>query len=197
MSRTRIHNKTKNRFKRAIRDVVSNLGRKVKVYKQIKRSECPNCFYDKATDSSTGRCKWRTPLEAHNKQVDYEADTGNTDLRYKYFKTGRCPICKNVGYLVAYKRYWVECLINWDPDTNDIIHTQAGKGSSTLVLLKTDPKHLNLFIDSISIEIDGISCVLESPPTLRGLGNQTILVVKAIADSKLKKNSREKLKDYT
>jgi len=196
MTRTRIHNKTKDRFKRAIRDVVNNLGRKVKVYKQIKRSECPNCFYDKATDSSTGKCKWRTPLEAHTKQVEYEAATGNTDIRYKYFKLGRCPICKNVGYLVAYKRYWVECLINWDPDTNDIIHTQAGKGSSTVVLLKTDPKYIDLFLDSISIEVDGVTCVLESPPTLRGLGNQTVLIVKAIADSKLKKSSREKIKDY-
>lgn len=196
MTKTKIHDKTKDRFKRAMRGVVDSLGRKVKVYKQIKRDECPNCFYDKATDSSTGRCKWRNPIEAHNKQVAYESATGNTDLRYKYFKTGRCPICKNVGYLVTFKRYYIKCLINWDPDINDIVHTQAGRDSSTLVLLKTDPKYIDLFLDSVSIEIDGISCVLDSPPTLRGLGNQTVLVIKAIADSKFKKSSREKFKDY-
>lgn len=198
MPKTRIHTKTKDRFKRAMRDVVDNLGRQVKIFKQIKRDVCPNCFYDKATESSTGTCKWKTPLEAHEKQVEYETTTGKSDLKYKYFKAGRCPICRGVGYLVTYKRYWVRCVVNWDTATesNEIVHSQAGRGSSTAVTLKTDPKHINTFLDCMRIEVDGVSCILEAPPTIRGLGNQTVLLIRCIADSKLKKSSREKLKDY-
>lgn len=197
MPKTRIHKKTRDRFKKAMRDVVDNLGRQIKIFKEIKRGVCPNCFYDKSTESSTGKCKWKTPLEAREKQFAYEAE-GNTDLRYKYFKAGRCPICRGVGYLVTHKRFWVKCIVNWDLSTesNEIIHTQAGRGSSTVVTLKTDPKYINTFLDCKRIEVDGVSCILEAPPTIRGLGNQTVLLIRCIADSKLKKSSREKLKDY-
>ncbi len=197
-TRTRVHEKTKDRFKRALRDVAHDLGRPIKVYSLIKQNECPNCFYDKATNSSTGTCKWSTPLEARTKQQEYEATTGRTDLRYKFFKIGRCPVCKNVGYLATYKRQWVTCLINWDTDTfsNQSIYTQAGKSFSSFVVLKTDPKYFDLFLHCTSLEVDGVPCKVESPPAMRGLGNQTVLLIRAVADTKLSKNSTEKLKDY-
>lgn len=196
MPRTRIYDKTKDRFKQAMRDIARDLGRQVKVYTLIKRSECPNCFYDKATDSSTGKCKWATPLEARAKQQEYELATGSTDLRYKFFKVGRCPVCKNIGYLATYKRHWIQCLVNWDVDDSSAIYTQAGKDSTSFVELKTDPKYLNLFLNCVRLEVDGITCKIEYPPTMRGLGNQTLLLIRAMTDTKLSKTSNEKFKDY-
>ena len=195
-TRTRIHEKTKQRFKRAMRDVVQGLGRQVKITYLVKKEECPNCFYDKSTNSSTGRCKWSTPLEARTKQQEYEVSTGNTDLRYKFFKLGRCPVCKNVGYLAIYKRKWVTCLVNWGYDTNTPVYTQAGLSSSAFVDLKTDPKFLDLFISCISLEVDGVSCKVDGSPAIRGLGNQSVLLVHAIANTKTRSKSTEKLKDY-
>lgn len=196
MTKTRIYQKTKDRFKQTMREVTRDLGHQVKVYTLIKRNECPNCFYDKATESSTGKCKWATPLEARAKQQEYELTTGSTDLRYKFFKVGRCPVCKNLGYLATYKRRWVQCLVNWDVDDNTAVYTQAGKDSTSFVDLKTDPKYLNLFLNCTSLEVDGVVCKIESPPTVRGLGNQTILLIRAFADSKLNKRNNEKFKDY-
>ncbi len=198
MPRTRIHTKSKDRFKRSMRDIIRDLGRQVKVTYLIKKNECPNCYYDKATDSSTGKCKWRTPLEARTKQQEYEVSTGKVDLRYKFFKVGRCPICKNLGYLALYKKRWVKCLVNWDTDidSNQAIYTQAGKSSASYVDLKTDPRHFELFLHCSGIEIDGVNCRMSSPPAMRGLGNQTLLLVRAISDVKLTKRSTEKLKDY-
>ena len=68
--RGRIKNKTKDKFRRRIRDVViGGLGRPVLVYKQPIKSQCPNCFYDKLTNKSTGVCKW-TLTEALQKQQE-------------------------------------------------------------------------------------------------------------------------------
>ena len=58
--RNRIGPKTKRKFRKAIRDVIKGLSRKVLVYKQPIKNECTNCFYDKMTASSTGKCKWTT-----------------------------------------------------------------------------------------------------------------------------------------
>lgn len=198
MPRTRIHNKTKDRFKKTMREVVKNLGRRVKVYKQSKKNVCPNCFYDKSTDSSTGKCKWKTPLEARDKQKEYEDSTGKTDLKYKFFKVGRCPICKNAGYLTTQRRQWVNCLVEWGTgnSSNQSTFTPAGKGSYTSVQLKTDPRYLDLFKNCVKLEVDGVMCKILSPPIIRGLGNQTILIVSAASDTKLSIRSNERLKDY-
>lgn len=198
MPRTRIHTKTKDRFKRAVRDITKNLGRRIKVYSQSLKTPCPNCFYDKVTGSSTGKCKWKTPLEARNKQLEYENTTGKSDLRYKFFKVGRCPVCKNAGYLSTQRRQWVTCQVSWGADTfsNEAIFTPAGKGSYTSVQLRTDPKYLSLFRDCIKLEVDGVTCKVLTPPVIRGLGNQTTLVVVASSDNKISPRSSEILKDY-
>ena len=46
--------KTKENYRRAMREVTKNLGRNVTVYKQPLKKECANCFfYDKTTSTST------------------------------------------------------------------------------------------------------------------------------------------------
>ena len=82
--KTRISKRVKEKHKNTIRNVIKGLSRKVEVYKQPKKQECPNCYYDKFTESSTGKCKW-TAVEALVKQGEYE-DGGGEGLRYKYFK---------------------------------------------------------------------------------------------------------------
>lgn len=195
MVNRRIHPKTKDRFKRAIRDVISGLGRQVCVYKPSLKSECPNCFFDKMTGTSTGKCKW-TPLEARQKQLEYEASTGRFELRYKFFKVGRCPVCKNNGFLEAIRKVWVQCTVNWDTDSDSFVQSSAGLSGNTYVELKSDPKYLELFNNCTKINIDGLDCFVSSPPILRGLGNQSVLVVKAYTNQKSGVSDKEILKDY-
>lgn len=198
INRNRISSRVKDKHKKAIRNVVKGLSRKVQVYKQPKKLECPNCFYDKFTDSSTGKCKW-TSVEAIQKQAEYEA-AGGTDVQYKYFKYGRCPVCRGRGYLEVQRKAWVDALVTWDPSArgyeNELTFTPAGTEGSTIVALKTDPKYYDLFKNSSRIIVDGVECKMSKPPLLRGLGSQALLIVVAFTTEKPQIDSDEIIKDY-
>jgi len=198
MVRGRIHKKTKDKFKRRIRDVVKGLSRKVAVYKQSAKSECPNCFYEKLTNRSTGKCKW-TLSETLIKQAEWESN-GGVGTRYKYFLKGRCPVCKGKGYLETLRRTWANCKITWDPAArgfgNKTVYTPAGTEGSTVVELKTDPKHYDDFKNCSKIVVDGIDCRLSKPPLLRGLGNEALLIIIAFTTEKLTVDTKEIIKSY-
>jgi hypothetical protein len=196
--RTRISKRVKEKHQKAIRNVIKGLSRKVEVYKQPKKLECPNCYYDKFTDNSTGKCKFDSVLEAQAAQTAYEA-SGGSDVRYRWFKFGRCPICRGQGYLTIKRKAWADCQINWEPSSrgNSVTYTAAGTEGSTIVELKGDPKDYDLFKNSSRIIVDGVECKLSKPPILRGLGTQAVLVITAFTTEKPKIDSGEIVKDYT
>lgn len=199
MVRGRISPKTKQRFQKSIRDVVKGLSRNVAIYKQPSKSECPNCYYDKLTNKSTGKCKW-TIAQALSNQADW-ITSGGIGTRYKYFLKGRCPVCRGQGYLETARRTWASCLVTWDPDArgfgNQMTYTPAGTEGSTIVMLKTDPKYYDTFKNCQKIVIDGVECRLSRPPLLRGLGNQALLIITAFTTEKPSIDSGEIVKDYT
>lgn len=195
--RDRIRPKTKKKFQRTMRSVIKGLGRKVLIYKQPVKSECPNCYYDKMTEKSSGKCKW-TSAQALTKQADWEL-AGNTTLRYKYFVFGRCPVCHGKGYLETQRRVLVNCLVTWNPyerGGNEMIYTPAGTEGSTIVRLKTDPRNYDVFKNCIKMVIDGVECKISRPPIMRGLGNQTVLIVTGFTTEKPSIDSGEIVKDY-
>lgn len=197
MTKDRIGKKTKERFRRRVQDVIKGLSDEVLVYKNSIEDDCPNCFFDKATNSSTNKCKW-TALEASTKQQEYEAETGKSDLRYKFFKLGRCPVCKGSGTLAVRRKVWVKCLVTWNPQNrnNEQVYTPAGSETSTVVELKTDPKHQKLFNSCKEVFVDDIKCVLSKPPVLRGLGNDSVLIVTLYSNDMLDSKDRAPLKKY-
>lgn len=198
MVRGRISPKTRERFRKSIRDVIKGLSRKVLIYKQPIKQECPNCYYDKLTGRSTNKCKW-TVQEAEDKQREHALQYPG-QVRYKYFKVGRCPICRGKGYLEIKRRVWADCLVIWNPENrynNELTYTAAGTEGSTLVQLKTHPKFYETFKNCESMEVDGVSCKLSKPPVLRGLGNQSVLIISAFTTEKPKLDSGEIIKEYT
>jgi len=188
---SRIGKKTKRHYRGTIRDVIKKLSRKVQVYRQSIKSECPNCYYDKMTSSSTGKCKW-TAAQALDK---------NDSTSYKYFTFGRCPICNGRGYLETQRKVWVDALVIWDPSQrgagNQLIYTPAGTEGSTVVQLKVHPKYHDTFKNCSRLFVDGVECKISRPPILRGLGNQSILLVSAFTTEKPKIDTDEIIKDYT
>ena len=195
--RGRISPRTKEKFKHAIRDVINGLSRKVQVYKQPFKYECDNCYFDKLTNKSTGKCKW-TIEEAEALQIDY-ALVHPGIVHYKWFRVGRCPVCRGNGFLETKRKVWINCLVTWATgriDANDITYTPAGMQGATVVQLKTDPKHFDLFKNCVSIVVDGIECNIDKPPVSRGIGDQAILVVTAFTTDKPKVDSGEIIKEY-
>ena len=187
--RGKIHSKTKNRFKNSIRGVIKGLSRKVLVYKSPIKNECMNCYFDKLTGRSTGKCRWTV------QEVEEKSDPTS----YKWFVKGRCPICNGKGYLEVRRKIWVSCLVTWEPNMrfdNTMTYTPAGVEGATLVQLKTEPKYYDLFKNCVSIVIDDMECTLSKPPGLRGLGNKSVLSVIAFTTEKLKMDSNEIIKGY-
>jgi hypothetical protein len=194
----RVNKKTKDRYKRRIQSFIKGLSRKVTVYMIPKKSECPNCHFDKFVNRSTGKSKW-TITEAGQKQ-DLWVAAGNTSIKYKYFLRGRCPICAGKGYLEVLRKKWVDCLVTWNPQGrygNEMVYTIAGSEGSTIVALKTDPKHFDTFKNCDKIVVDGVECKLSRPPLLRGLGNQSVLNIMAFTTEKPKVDTDEIIKDYS
>jgi len=193
----RIRPKTKNRYKRTMRSIIKGLSKKVTIYKQPIKSECPNCYFDKFTNRSSSKCKW-TAAQAQAKQSALGTDAV---VRYSYFKFGRCPVCRGLGYLETHRRTWANCLVTWNPPErrggNEMIYTPAGTEGSTIVRLKTDPKYYNDFKNCDKLIVDGIECKVSRPPFMRGLGNQTLLIVIAFTTDKPKIDSGEIIKDYS
>jgi len=199
MVRNRILYKTKERHKRTIRDVIKGLSRRVKVYLQPLKSECPNCFYDKFTNRSTGKCKW-TAVEALQKQTEWETSTCYAStIRYRYFLKGRCPVCKGQGYIETQRTTWINCLVTWNPREpfgNEMTYTPAGSEGSNIVRLKTDPKNYDTFKNADRVIVDGVECRVSRPPVTRGLGTQAVLVITVFKTKKPKNDSNEIIKDY-
>ena len=187
--RGKISSKTKNRFKNSIRGLIKGFSRKVLVYKKPIQNECPNCYFDKFTNRSSGKCKWTIE----------EVEAKNDPTNYKWFRNGRCPICSGKGYLEVKRKSWISCLVTWEPNMrfdNSLTYTPAGIEGATLVQLKTDPKYYDLFINCVEIVIDGMECKLSKPPILRGLGNKSVLVIVAFTAEKLKTDNDEIRKGY-
>lgn len=197
--RDKISKRTKEKHQKAIRNVINGLSRKVEVYMQPRRIECFNCHFDKFTDRSTGKCKY-TPTQALFKQQEWE-DAGNVTVRYKWFSRGRCPICHGRGYLEILRKTWIDALVTWDPSArgygNTMTYSPAGAEGSTIVALKTNPKHFDLLKNSTKLLVDGVECKISKPPLLRGLGTQAILIVTAFTTEKQSIDSNEIIKDYT
>ncbi len=171
----RIGSKTKTRFEKAIKNVVSGLGRKITVYLKDVRAECPNCYYDKVNDRSSGIAK-----------VDPSSST--------YFTVGRCPVCRGKGVITTSRKKYIEGLVIWNPSDaqmNALNFNEAGWEGATRVQIKTDTCHLALVRDCKKIVIDGIECRLSNPPIVRGLGGKALLIANFFTGDKPKAGSGE------
>lgn len=193
--RKRISTFTKKKFTNSIRSVISDLSRPVEVFKKPATFECFNCFYDKLTKSSTNTCRW-TLAEALQKQSDYVSG-GGIGTRYKYFSHGRCPICKGKGFLETIRKVWVNCKVNWDPESEGtLINDTVGVSGNLVVELKADPKYLTLFRDCVSLRVDNIECKLAKPPMIRGMGESSLLVLLAFAIDNIAPPIDDSIKEY-
>ena len=173
----KIGRKTKERFKKSIKNLVNGLSREVVVYSKDLRSECPNCYYDKVNDRSSGVCK---------------VSSGEP----YYFVTGRCPVCYGKGVITTSRKRTIKGLVIWNPQgdrLNALAFTEAGTGGATRVEIKMDIIYLDLIKSCKHVVIDGIMCKLANPPIIRGLGNKDLLIGEFFTDAKSKAGSGERL----
>lgn len=176
MARNRkIGTKAKKRWKQSMSRLIDGLGRNIIVYLQDKRSECPNCYYDKVHDKSSGVAKVG-PLSP------------------TYFTYGRCPVCTGKGVIVTSRKKCIEGMVVWNPQgnaSNSLTFGEAGMEGATLVEIKTDVCYLDLIKDAKYVVLDGIKCKLSSPPIIRGVGGKSVLIASFFTTDKPRKKSGE------
>lgn len=176
-SNRRIKNKSKNRFKKTWKRVADGLGRRIIVYMPDIKHECPNCYYDKVNNASSGVCK---------------VSPGDPN----YFAVGRCPVCLGKGVIITSRRRCIKGIVVWNPtgdSINSLTFTEAGFEGATRVEIKTDPCNLELIKNAKYVMIDGLKCKLSNPPIIRGIGSKDILVAQFFTTDKPKKDSGERL----
>ena len=174
-SNRRIKHKTKNRFKKRWDRVVKGLGRQIVVYLPSTKKECPNCYYDKVHNKSSGIAK-----------VDPSSPT--------YFIYGRCPVCIGEGVITTSRKRCIEGMVIWNPQgsaTNNLTFSEAGVEGATSVEVKTDVCYLDLIKDEKYVVLDGVRCKLSNPPIIRGVGGKSVLIASFFTTNKLKKGSGE------
>jgi len=177
MSRDRrVGEKAKKRWKQAMARMVDGLGRKIVVYLPDRRSECPNCYYDKVHDKSSGVCKV-------------------SPANPTYFAIGRCPVCFGKGVITTSIRKCIEGMVIWNPvgnnAANNLTFNEAGFEGATIVEIKTDICYLDLIKECKHIVIDGVRCKLANPPIIRGVGEKSILIAIFFTTDKPRKGSGE------
>jgi len=176
MSRNKkIGSKAKERWDKSMHRVIDGLGRRIIVYLPDRRSECPNCYYDKVHDKSSGIAK-----------VDSNSPT--------YFTYGRCPVCADKGVITTSIKKCIEGMVVWNPQgnaTNNLTFSEAGMEGATSVEIKTDVCYLDIIKQSKHVVIDGVRCKLSNPPIIRGIGGQSILIAYFITMDKPRKGSGE------
>ena len=164
--------KAKRRWRDTMTRFINGLGRKIMIYIQDRRVDCPNCYYDSVHDKSSGVCK-----------VSPASPT--------YFTIGRCPVCNGAGVLISTRKKCVEGLVQWSPDINNLTFTEGGFNSITSVTIKMDPCYLDLIKNAKYISVDGVHCKLSKPPVLRGIGEQSVLIATFVTVDKIRTDSGE------
>lgn len=174
MARNRkIGSKAQKRWKQSMARLVDGLGRKIIVYLQDKRSECPNCYYDKVHDKSSGVYK----------------DGGSASFTY-----GRCPICAGKGVITTSRKKCIGGMVIWNPQgnaTNSLTFGEAGMEGATSVEIKTDVCNLDIIKDAKYVVLDGIKCKMSNPPIIRGVGGKSVLIAYFITMHKPRTDSGE------
>jgi hypothetical protein len=176
-------------LKREIRDkfsqLKSELYKTVYLYLEPNKTDCPNCFITISSGASTNT--YNTSFIAPT--VIY----GNT-ITPTPFSRGRCPVCYGKGVIEQENRIGVKCLVRWNPSDNDgrLIITPAGTEGTNVVQLKTDECYFEKIRDCKYALIDNIKCELLSPPFIRSLGYQDVVVIAYLSSVDIGSSTRER-----
>jgi hypothetical protein len=132
------------------------------------KEDCPNCLaLPDGSSSGTYDSTFTTPVVIFGETITPTS-----------FTRGRCPICSGKGNLEQESKQGIKAIIRWNPSGDgDLDITAAGLEGYNIVLVKADRKYYEKIRDCNKAEIEGIECVLLSPPTIRFVGSIDVSVI--------------------
>lgn len=156
-------------YKDIIKQTVEDLHKPIVAYLPPEKADCPNCIWSSATQSSTGKfdSSFVAPVVIF----------GNT-INPKAFTTGRCPVCRNVGFLQQEVTRNLKALVKWNPSgAQDLQILAAGREGNPTVRIKVLRSNYENIMNATHFSVDGVKCEILKPPTIRALGQQEELVI--------------------
>lgn len=196
MVKYRIPQNIPREFKQGIADLITQLGRKVVIHLPDVVTDCPNCFYDSVTKSSTGvyddsfiRPVYVFPGTTQEEIIyprPFNVDTVNSGIVYDpglahpgILRTTICPICKGKGILTTTPTICIKAIVTWNPKspTSDgqMIEISAGRHNSNIARLKTFPCNYAVCREAKKFSVDGVSCEIFRPAHMKGIGGEHLV----------------------
>ena len=133
--------------------------------------DCPNCYYDHSTDSSTG---------VHDTSFVSPTIINGVSIEPKPFTRGRCPVCRGAGKIELENKKIMRAYVRWDPPTDgkgDFEELTLGTEGSNIVMVRTASKNYEAIRGCNYVIIDGVRCELFRPPIIRRAGREGLSVV--------------------
>lgn len=160
---------TRKIYKTLIKEVVADLHKPIKAHLPPLKQDCPNCQWDNMARKSSG---------THNASFVAPTLVFGQTINPAPFTRGRCPVCKDIGYLTSPVTRSLKAMVKWNViGAKDIEATPAGLEGSPYVRIKVLRADFAVIDAAESFTVDGIHCVKARAPTIRGLGVQEELVV--------------------
>jgi hypothetical protein len=140
------------------------------LYLEPNKTDCPNCYMTISSGASTNvfNASFVAPTTIYGNVI--------TPIS---FTRGRCPVCSGKGVIEQENRVGIRSLVRWNPADGDgrLIVTVAGAEGTNVVQLKTSECYYENLRDCKYALVDNIKCELLSPPVMRSLSTQDVIVI--------------------
>ncbi|RKZ96083.1 MAG: hypothetical protein DRQ40_02000 [Gammaproteobacteria bacterium] len=188
----------KKQFKKGISQYIQEMGRDIVVVLPPYSTDCPNCLYDTSAKKSANVYDLQfirpvnifpgKPIQktVYPQPFDTTEDDISPDVQYdpslsnpKILKSSICPVCRGLGILTEENKICIRAHITWNPK-EEFLDLSAGRDGVPICRIKTFKEHYALCRDSKSFTIDGVKCIVDTPPRVKGLGDIHLIEFYAI-----------------
>jgi hypothetical protein len=164
-------------FTKDQKQLVKDLSRSIIIgMGSLLEEDCPNCFYDIITKSSTGEYSGFTGSKTLFAGTAYERIVNAIP-----FTKSICPVCKNVGKFSVPNEKSILANYHWEtPDGDSLPITPVGQEGQHALIIKTDSKYYADFVNAKYFVVDGVRVEPSSIPIVRVMANKTTGIVEII-----------------
>lgn len=164
-------------FTKDQKQLVKDLSRPIVIgMGSLLEEDCPNCFYDIVTKSSTGEYSNFTGSKILFAGTAYERTVVGTP-----FTRSICPVCRNDGKFSVPNEKSILANYHWEtPDGDSLPITPVGQEGQHALIIKTDSRYYPDFVNAIYFLVDGVRVEPSSVPIVRVMGNKTTGIVEII-----------------
>lgn len=179
----------KTTFKKGIKNYIKEMGREITVILPPVEADCPNCIWDAVSNKSTNvynqafirpvnifpgksyqTLVYPKPFNISDSDVDPGIQYDPTLPNPAPLKSSVCPVCKGKGVITKDNNICIKAHITWNPK-EEYLDLSAGRDGVPMCRIKTYKDHYSLCTEAKSFLIDGVKCVMETPPKVKGLGD--------------------------